>query len=197
MRQVFSTDSLVWIFLTLLGIKIPPFFVLLEKKRTNERLRYWWKFHHVYCFRCIEPVDFYCLQPVHRRIFATQPRPHFDGGGVGQLKTQFFTFQLISGIMIAFSTRRLRVRPSAAEHAMAIMWLGNSPSLSVTQQDAFFECLNEKGEVMALVLLIILVLLLLGAVPAWPYSRAWGYWPSGSIGTILLIVLILLLLGYV
>ncbi len=50
---------------------------------------------------------------------------------------------------------------------------------------------------MALVLLIILVLLLLGAVPAWPYSRGWGYWPSGSIGTILLIVLILLLLGYV
>jgi hypothetical protein len=50
---------------------------------------------------------------------------------------------------------------------------------------------------MGLVLLIILVLLLLGAVPAWPYSRGWGYWPSGSIGTILLIVLILLLLGYV
>ena len=50
---------------------------------------------------------------------------------------------------------------------------------------------------MALVLLIILILLLLGAVPAWPYSRGWGYWPSGSIGTILLIVLILLLLGYV
>ncbi len=50
---------------------------------------------------------------------------------------------------------------------------------------------------MGLVLLIILVLLLLGAVPAWPYSRGWGYWPSGGIGTILLIVLILLLLGYV
>ena len=50
---------------------------------------------------------------------------------------------------------------------------------------------------MGLVLLIILVLLLLGAVPTWPYSRGWGYWPSGGIGTILLIVLILLLLGYV
>jgi Protein of unknown function (DUF3309) len=50
---------------------------------------------------------------------------------------------------------------------------------------------------MGLVLLIILVLLLIGAVPAWPYSRSWGYWPSGGIGTILLIVLILLLLGYV
>ncbi len=50
---------------------------------------------------------------------------------------------------------------------------------------------------MGLVLLIILILLLIGAVPAWPYSRSWGYWPSGGIGTILLIVLILLLLGYV
>jgi len=50
---------------------------------------------------------------------------------------------------------------------------------------------------MGLVLLIILILLLIGAFPAWPYSRGWGYWPSGGIGTILLIVLILLLLGYV
>jgi len=49
---------------------------------------------------------------------------------------------------------------------------------------------------MGLVLLIILILLLIGAFPAWPYSRGWGYWPSGGIGTILLIVLILLLLGY-
>ena len=50
---------------------------------------------------------------------------------------------------------------------------------------------------MGTILLIILVLLLLGAVPAWPYSRGWGYWPSGTLGTVLLIVLILLLLGYV
>ena len=48
---------------------------------------------------------------------------------------------------------------------------------------------------MGLVLLIILILLLLGAVPSWPYSRNWGYWPSGGIGLILIIVLILLLLG--
>jgi hypothetical protein len=44
-----------------------------------------------------------------------------------------------------------------------------------------------------LILLIILILLLVGAVPAWPYSRRWGYWPSSSIGLILLIVLILVL----
>ena len=47
---------------------------------------------------------------------------------------------------------------------------------------------------MGLILLIILILLLIGAFPRWPYSRNWGYWPSGGIGTILLIVLILLLL---
>jgi hypothetical protein len=45
------------------------------------------------------------------------------------------------------------------------------------------------------VLLIVLVLLLLAAIPSWPYSRGWGYYPSGAIGLILLIVLVLLLLG--
>jgi hypothetical protein len=48
-----------------------------------------------------------------------------------------------------------------------------------------------------LVLLIILIVLLLGATPAWPYSRSWGYYPSGVLGTILLIFLVLLLLGQV
>lgn len=44
-------------------------------------------------------------------------------------------------------------------------------------------------------LLIILILLLVGAVPSWPYSRSWGYYPSGGVGLILLIVIILVLLG--
>ena len=48
-----------------------------------------------------------------------------------------------------------------------------------------------------LVLLVILIVLLLGAAPAWPYSRGWGYYPSGVLGTILLIFLVLLLLGQV
>jgi hypothetical protein len=48
---------------------------------------------------------------------------------------------------------------------------------------------------MGLILVIILVILLIGAAPSWPYSRGWGYYPSGGIGLILLIVLILLLLG--
>lgn len=47
------------------------------------------------------------------------------------------------------------------------------------------------------VLLIILILLLIGALPRWPHSKNWGYYPSGALGTVLLIVLILLLLGAV
>lgn len=45
------------------------------------------------------------------------------------------------------------------------------------------------------ILLIILILLLLSAVPAWPHSRNWGYYPSGGLGLVVVIVLILLLMG--
>ena len=45
------------------------------------------------------------------------------------------------------------------------------------------------------VLLVVLILLLVGAIPSWPYSRGWGYGPSGGVGLILLILLILVLLG--
>ena len=46
------------------------------------------------------------------------------------------------------------------------------------------------------ILLIIVVLMLIGAIPAWPHSRAWGYVPSGGLGVVLLILIILLLMGY-
>lgn len=45
------------------------------------------------------------------------------------------------------------------------------------------------------ILLIVLILILVGAVPAWPHSRNWGYAPSGTIGVILVILLILVLMG--
>lgn len=45
------------------------------------------------------------------------------------------------------------------------------------------------------ILLIIVVLLLIGAIPAWPYSGSWGYGPSGGLGLVLVLVIILLLLG--
>ena len=48
---------------------------------------------------------------------------------------------------------------------------------------------------MNLVLLIIVLLLLLGALPTWPYSADWGYYPSGGLGLILLILIIVLLFG--
>ena len=48
---------------------------------------------------------------------------------------------------------------------------------------------------MGTILIIILVLVLVGALPTWPHSKNWGYYPSGGIGLILLILLILLLLG--
>ncbi len=47
----------------------------------------------------------------------------------------------------------------------------------------------------SLIVLIVLVLLLVGVIPAWPYSRSWGYVPSGGLGLVLLIVLVLVLLG--
>jgi hypothetical protein len=48
---------------------------------------------------------------------------------------------------------------------------------------------------MSLILFIILIMLLLGALPTWPYSRGWGYYPSSGLGLVLLILIILLLMG--
>ncbi len=45
------------------------------------------------------------------------------------------------------------------------------------------------------ILIVVLVLLLLGALPSWPHSRDWGYYPSGGLGLVLVIVLVLILLG--
>jgi hypothetical protein len=50
---------------------------------------------------------------------------------------------------------------------------------------------------MRLLILIVLILLVIGAVPTWPYSAGWGYYPVGGLGTILIVLLILALLGVV
>jgi Protein of unknown function (DUF3309) len=47
------------------------------------------------------------------------------------------------------------------------------------------------------ILLIILILLLLGALPTWPYSTGWGYYPSGGLGLVLLVVIVLILMGVI
>ena len=50
---------------------------------------------------------------------------------------------------------------------------------------------------MPTLLLIILIILLLGALPTWPYSAGWGYYPSGGLGLVVLILVILLLIGVI
>lgn len=47
------------------------------------------------------------------------------------------------------------------------------------------------------ILIIVLILALLGALPAWPHSASWGYWPSGGLGLVLIIVIVLFLVGRV
>ena len=51
------------------------------------------------------------------------------------------------------------------------------------------------GESVPTILVIVLILLLIGALPSWPYSSGWGYYPSGGLGVVLLVILILLLTG--
>jgi hypothetical protein len=50
---------------------------------------------------------------------------------------------------------------------------------------------------MRLILLVILVILVVGALPSWPYSAGWGYYPSGGLGTILIILIVLALVGFI
>jgi len=50
---------------------------------------------------------------------------------------------------------------------------------------------------MGTILLIILILLLIGALPTWPYSGGWGYYPSGGFGILVVILVVLLLVGYI
>lgn len=48
---------------------------------------------------------------------------------------------------------------------------------------------------MLTILLVILILMLVGALPAWPHSRSWGYYPSGGVGIVVLVLVVLLLMG--
>jgi Protein of unknown function (DUF3309) len=54
---------------------------------------------------------------------------------------------------------------------------------------------KQNGDQMRLVLLIIVIVLLLGALPVWPYSASWGYYPGGGLGLVLLILIILAVTG--
>jgi hypothetical protein len=61
---------------------------------------------------------------------------------------------------------------------------------------AVAELFDHGGSMLSILLLVLLVILLLGALPTWPYSRSWGYYPSGGLGLVLVIILILVLMGY-
>lgn len=54
---------------------------------------------------------------------------------------------------------------------------------------------HKEATMLSTVLLVILILLLIGALPTWPYSSGWGYYPSGGLGLIVIILIILLLMG--
>jgi hypothetical protein len=54
---------------------------------------------------------------------------------------------------------------------------------------------NEETRMLSTILIIILILLLVGALPTWPYSSGWGYYPGGGLGLILIIVIVLVLAG--
>jgi hypothetical protein len=53
----------------------------------------------------------------------------------------------------------------------------------------------DRGEAMLTILLVVVVVMLLGAMPAWPHSRGWGYYPTGGLGLILLVLVIMRLSG--
>ena len=77
---------------------------------------------------------------------------------------------------------------------------GDANSLPGYRLRTGFACqvtLDQWSEFMSTILLIVLVLLLVGALPTWPYSSGWGYYPSGGLGLVVVIVLILVLMGRV
>ena len=66
---------------------------------------------------------------------------------------------------------------------------------AISQKKATTRCGVCVARLMRIILLLILILLLIGALPAWPYSTGWGYYPSGGLGLILLILIILAVTG--
>jgi len=54
---------------------------------------------------------------------------------------------------------------------------------------------NEEIAMLGTILLILLILLLIGALPTWPHSRSWGYYPTGTVSVLLVVVIVLLLAG--
>jgi hypothetical protein len=88
-------------------------------------------------------------------------------------------------------SRRKRFRPAANRH-FCCFGERLAPLFPAAQSAVTIERRNAM-----LILLIILFVLVFAAAPAWPYSRGWGYYPSGGLGLVLVVLLVLLLAGYV
>jgi hypothetical protein len=88
----------------------------------------------------------------------------------------------------------MRIELGFDPHRSCQAW---QPWLTKQQTIATHDSVRERAKMLTTILFIVLVLLLLGALPVWPYSRRWGYWPGGLLGFLLLILLIMWLLGIV
>src|SRR5262249_45692777 len=120
---------------------------------------------------------------VQNQVLAHYCEPNESNIGCG-----FHDITLITCGATAFSRVRNR----------AVRTLSLAPQLPLRRREKLVDHNGPTRErETMLLLLLILVVLALAAVPAWPYSRSWGYYPSGTLGTILVIVLIMMLLGLV
>ena len=85
--------------------------------------------------------------------------------------------------------------PSAIPDSVAVGKLSALFCISPIARNSIPRQNPEMDKTLRMVLIVVLILLLIGSLPAWPYSAGWGYYPSGGLGLVLLILLILLLLG--
>jgi sterol desaturase/sphingolipid hydroxylase (fatty acid hydroxylase superfamily) len=91
-----------------------------------------------------------------------------------------------AGASRVFASEQMHVR---ARHNIT------APPMGVAIPAATREFAQEMTMSLGTILLIVLGLMLLGAIPAWPHSRGWGYAPSGGLGLVLVVVVVLLLMG--
>src|SRR5271165_448061 len=100
-------------------------------------------------------------------------------------------FENYTGIRIHFSGDGLTNGRSDAPLSRGAMKRSTRAELTNVSQ-----LLHRKGaKTMVTILIVFLVLALVGALPSWPYSRGWGYYPSGGLGLVVLILVVLLLMG--
>ena len=85
--------------------------------------------------------------------------------------------------------------PESVPSKLPVLSCAVAPLISSNVQWATRLGCARVGRLMRTILLLILIILLIGALPTWPYSTGWGYYPSGGFGLILLILLILALMG--